>query len=85
MLGYPSLIILPLVYSNILIVGRENHFRPGDGIAVYIDAARYLPENVGPTKVVFRVLTQSKKVSRGADNQTKLDLEDALCNPEYKV
>lgn len=67
-----------------MIVGRENHFRPGDGIAVYIDAARYLPENVGPTRVVFRVLTMSKKVSR-ADYQTKLDLEDALCNPEYKV
>lgn len=39
---------------------------------------------MGPTRVVFRVFNQSKKVSR-SDYHTKLDLEDAVCNPEYKV
>ena len=64
--------------------GQENHFRPGDGIAIYLDAARYLPENEGPTRVVFRIFNQSKKVSK-TDYQTKLDLEDSICNPEYEV
>ena len=71
-------------FLNILYIGRENHYRPGDGIAIYVDAARFLPENVGPTKVIFRIFNQSKKASK-TDYQTKLDLEEALCNPDYKV
>ncbi len=67
-----------------IIIGPEDRIRPGDGIAIFLDGARYLPANVGPTKVIFRILSGSKRSSK-TDYQTSIDIETFLYNPLYQV
>ena len=57
-------------------------FQSGDGIDVYVDGARYLPESVTVTQTVVKAYTADlKKVGSDASAACKLDSE--FRSPEF--
>ena len=64
-------------------------FNPGDGFDVYVDAARFLPDNTTIPKVVARVMTHDLEfvlMSNGSKQESALcDLTDDVFNPEWKL
>lgn len=40
---------------------KEKEFLKGNGIDIYVDCARFLPDNVGPCKLVMRVINSSNE------------------------
>ena len=64
-------------------------FNPGDGFDVYIDAARFLPDNTTIPKVVARVMTHDLEfvaMSNEKNQETAVcDLTDNVFNPQWKL
>jgi hypothetical protein len=64
-------------------------FNPGDGFDVYVDAARFLPDNTTIPKVVARVMTHDLDFVLMSDEKKQesavCNLTDDVFNPEWKL
>jgi hypothetical protein len=71
-----------VMIHSVLTAGRENYYRSGEAIGIHIDSARFLPENVGPTMILGRVVTGPVKPI--FTFHTEIELDTPAFNPEYK-
>ncbi|KNC50266.1 uncharacterized protein AMSG_06425 [Thecamonas trahens ATCC 50062] len=75
-----------LMGEDVAGVARKAWMRPGDGFDVYIDGARYLPDNVTVTRAVGRVFTSS--YDQPCPNLTAashIELDASVYSPKYSA
>jgi len=63
----------------------KNKFENGDGFDVYLDGARFLPDNSTVTKVSLKAYTQSGKHIGGDDELAFCDLGGSLLSPKFNL
>ncbi|KAJ3286007.1 Coiled-coil domain-containing protein 17 [Borealophlyctis nickersoniae] len=64
---------------------RDPPFRPGDAIDLYIDGARFLPDNATISRVIGTIVDASGSVVKGCSEfGTLVDLDSPVHSPVYK-
>ena len=74
--------------NNPFIINRKNQFKDkdfykGSGIDIYVDSARFLPDNVGPTKILLRVIDNNLNDLFKIYQAGISDLSSDIFNPKF--
>lgn len=51
---------VPFIESKRNVIDKSKFYKPGDGVDIYIDQARYLPDSVTFTRLLIRGLTKDQ-------------------------